>query len=64
MAAIAPAEVHHFTCCDDDVAMCGQDVSAEPECGPGCTNTSCPLCATLLKDGQPCAVPGCRPQED
>ena len=56
-------DVHHLTCCDDDVALCGKDVSAEPECDPGCANPPCPLCATILAEGQPCAVADCEPQE-
>lgn len=46
--------VNHLTCCDDDVALCGADVSAEPECGPGCDCVPCPLCQLMQDSGIPC----------
>jgi len=54
--------VGHLVCCDDGVAMCGQDVSEEPWCAPGCRHVICPLCAHVEESGLPCPEPGCAPK--
>ncbi len=40
-------DINHLVCCDDDIAMCGQDVSQELWCAPGCRHVVCPLCASV-----------------
>jgi hypothetical protein len=53
-------ELHHWTCCDDGIAVCGLDVSKEAPCGGKCRNTPCPLCRLVLDEGLPCTIPGCQ----
>lgn len=41
---MADLNICHEICCDDNQAVCGQDVSAEPW-APDNAETTCPLCA-------------------
>lgn len=50
------ADVLHLTCCDDDVAMCGEDVSKHEWADDG---PPCPLCKLVQDEGLPCPVTGC-----
>lgn len=49
--------VDHYYCCDEDVALCGADLSGVPE-GPE-YDVICPMCADALEANVPCPVPGC-----
>ncbi|MEU3452128.1 hypothetical protein ABZ671_00595 [Micromonospora sp. NPDC006766] len=55
-----PGEVEHYYCCDENVAMCGLDLTGAPEVEPG-GGPVCPLCHLAWDEGRPCPVPGCRP---
>lgn len=57
IAAADEADAAHIVCCNDDRAMCGEDVSGHdwvgndvPECEP---------CATRFDAGLPCGAPLC-----
>lgn len=52
-------DVIHTPCCDEDVAICGEDLTGEPwvEDDEG---IPCPLCETALADDALCPVRGCR----
>jgi hypothetical protein len=52
-------EVDHLTCCDDDIAMCGEDLSGAEWCESPGDRPVCPLCALVAEDGLPCPVKGC-----
>jgi hypothetical protein len=52
-------EVCHLWCCDENVAMCGLDISGERYDLDG-EDPDCPLCAIADEEGLPCPVPGCR----
>lgn len=51
-------DLHHVTCCDDDIAMCGLDVTDVPW-GDGEGEVLCPLCAIAEEEDLACPVPGC-----
>jgi hypothetical protein len=55
----APAGVDHIYCCDEDVAMCGADLSDVPEGNE--FPTMCPTCVDAQVRRVACPVPGCRP---
>jgi hypothetical protein len=50
----------HLYCCNENVALCGTDLTDyEDDCGdPG--HVICPLCALADAEGLRCPVPGCR----
>lgn len=47
--------ITHVWCCDPDLALCGEDVSAEPEVPDG-VGVDCVVCIDL--EDHPCS-PGC-----
>jgi hypothetical protein len=49
----------HIICCDDNVAMCGRDVTLD-EWSENEENPECPLCTYLWDSGLPCPVAGCK----
>lgn len=53
-------DVDHYYCCDDDIGLCGADLTgmAYMDRGP---DWDCPLCVLVLEAGTPCGVPGCQP---
>ena len=56
-------DIYHLTCCSEDVAMCGKDVS-DAEWADGDDGTMCPLCRLVAEDGLPCPVKGCTGWKD
>ena len=49
----------HYTCCDDNVAMCGLDVTGfrfVPDDDPA---PDCKYCVYAMDEGLPCPVAGC-----
>jgi hypothetical protein len=48
----------HIVCCDDNVAMCGADVTGTPWVE---SDDVCPLCELVEDEDLPCPVPGCDP---
>lgn len=54
---VDPRFVDHYYCCDEDVAMCGFDLTGVPE-GDEFPRT-CRRCRRALKLNRRCAVPGC-----
>jgi hypothetical protein len=57
---VADDNVDHIYCCDEEVSLCGMDISGEPEVEPG-THPTCPLCVWASEACGPCGVPGCQP---
>jgi hypothetical protein len=57
--ATAPADVDHIYCCDEDIAMCGADLSDVPEGEE--FPTMCPTCVAAQAGRVACPVPGCQP---
>lgn len=51
----------HVICCNPDRALCGHDVSDEPEVPDG-TGHDCIVCLDL--EEQTCPRCGCEPEED
>lgn len=51
--------VQHFVCCDDNVALCGQDVTEAGWAPAGDGGTLCPLCMTAIDAGLACPDPRC-----
>lgn len=49
----------HLTCCNDDIAMCGVNVSGDEWDHDG--KFLCPTCAYMDNENLPCPVPGCVP---
>lgn len=47
-------DITHVWCCDPDVALCGEDVSTEPEVPDG-VGIDCVVCVDL--EDQPCTCP-------
>lgn len=56
------ADRHHIVCCDDDIAICGQDVS-QHAWSDGKGTAQCQTCRRMERDGEPCPVPGCDPKD-
>lgn len=56
-AATAAGDVDHYYCCDEDVALCGADLSGVPM-GPE-FDAICPPCQEALDANTPCPVPSC-----
>lgn len=52
-------DLDHFYCCDENVAMCGVDLTGVPEADN--VGDLCPLCALVNESGLPCPVRGCQP---
>lgn len=52
---------HHLYCCDENLALCGADLSGTEETGDcdEATCPVCPLCAIADEEGMRCPVPGC-----
>jgi hypothetical protein len=55
----APEGVDHLYCCDEHVAMCGEDLSEVPEGHE--FPTMCPACLEANARRAACPVPGCQP---
>jgi len=58
MAAPPAPELHHLTCCDDDTAMCGADVTGQEWCEED-REPRCEPCYRVNEQRLPCTVPGC-----
>lgn len=54
-------DVDHLYCCDENVAMCGVDLTDVAEEVFGEDDPLCPMCALVDETGMPCPVPGCQP---
>ena len=54
----ADEDVAHLVCCDDDVAICGEDVRGE--CWVGNDEPECAVCRRMALAGASCPVFGCR----
>lgn len=54
-----PDQVDHIYCCDEDIALCGADLTAVP-LGPE-FDLMCAMCVLAQDARRPCSVPGCRP---
>ena len=52
----------HLTCCDDNLAMCGLDVTDHEQISDDENVTECPYCAAVRDAHRPCPVTGCTPQ--
>lgn len=53
-------DVCHAWCCDEDLAMCGHDMTDEEDCGHAdgaCPR--CPMCALMGEEERPCPSPEC-----
>lgn len=50
------ADRNHYFCCDEDVAMCGVDLSGVPFTDD---EVDCRPCRYVFLEGLPCPVPGC-----
>lgn len=51
--------IRHLVCCDDDVAMCGEDLAGvawDLTCRP---ELDCALCVLVAAEGMPCPAAGC-----
>ena len=55
-----PGDVDHYYCCDDDIALCGADLTGMEYMDRG-PDWDCPLCVLVLDADEPCGVPGCKP---
>lgn len=57
----AADDICHLWCCNEDVAMCGADITGEPPCphpdDEDCP--ACPMCSLVEDEALPCPVPGC-----
>lgn len=51
----------HFWCCDQNVAMCGADISDEPLVPDASAEEVCTLCRIVDDNRWACPVPGCSP---
>lgn len=53
--------LHHYTCCDDDLALCGTDLSGCDwvEAGNESDEDLCIVCLELAKAGAACHAPNC-----
>ena len=49
----------HLWCCDEDTAMCGEDISAEETMDDVADDELCPLCRLIDDSNLPCTIPGC-----
>lgn len=52
-------DITHTTCCDDNVAICGEDVSAA-EWVEGRGDKPCPMCELAIAERWLCPAFGCR----
>lgn len=52
-------DLQHITCCDDDLAMCGQDVTGHVWASDEEAERFCPMCFLVEEEGLPCPAPGC-----
>jgi hypothetical protein len=55
----ATGDVIHLWCCDENISMCGLDITDEPEVQPEEDEVLCPMCALVEDEGLPCPAPGC-----
>jgi hypothetical protein len=53
-------DVIHRWCCDEDVAICGEDLDEGEEVEDDEDGVPCPICETAQVEGWCCPVPGCR----
>jgi hypothetical protein len=65
-AETAADDICHLWCCDEDIAMCGEDITGHPQCPhDGIENCIvCPMCGLAEDEGLPCPVPGCPGDDD
>jgi len=55
-----PEDVTHYTCCDDDTAMCGEDVSQERWLGDEEEpSSSCLICESVIQQKLSCTIDRC-----
>ena len=45
-------EIDHFYCCDENVALCGEDLTGVEEVGDDSENPVCPLCQLVVESGR------------
>ncbi len=57
--SLSDDDIDHLYCCDENVAMCGADLTDTPD-GPEFDEV-CRLCLLAEQSGMPCPVPGCQP---
>jgi hypothetical protein len=58
VTAGAADDLTHVTCCDDNVAMCGENVSGQRWVDDS-EETTCPICAWAEEADLACTIPGC-----
>lgn len=56
---VGASGIVHTYCCDEDVALCGLDVSGEVLVEDADPADECLVCVELDDIGGPCGVPGC-----
>lgn len=56
----ASDELDHLYCCDENVAMCGIDLTDVVEIPADEDGPVCPLCNYVESEGLPCPAPGCK----
>jgi hypothetical protein len=49
----------HYTCCDENTAMCGTQLAAGVVITDEDPATDCPLCVYVWDNNLPCPAPGC-----
>lgn len=56
----ADDEVTHLWCCDENISMCGLDISGDPIDQDAPDEQNCTLCVMVNETWGTCPVPGCR----
>jgi hypothetical protein len=56
---VAGADPIHLFCCDEDIAMCGADLTDQDVQERDDDTPVCPMCALVEDEGLPCPVPEC-----
>jgi hypothetical protein len=52
----------HLTCYDDNIAMCGLDVTGHDWIGDNVDLPPCLLCDYIDRENLPCPIAGCQPE--
>lgn len=55
----ADEDAIHVTCCDEDIAMCGLDVTDHAVIETDDDSKDCRVCRVAADNDLPCPVPGC-----
>lgn len=49
----------HITCCDNDIALCGEPVATHEWVADWDPGEDCAMCIYVIDQHLPCTVPGC-----